>query len=724
MPALAPLSFEPNRGQMEGGAQFIARGAGYHLELDGSGSKMVLRSGGKSAELRTVLLGSNTKVELRGDAALPGHSAYFRGNDRSRWITGIPTYRQVKASGVYPGIDVVYHGNQSQLEYDFVVHPGANPARIHLQFDGATGLRTDSEGNLIVATAAGDLVEHRPVMYQTIAGVRQSVAGSFRVTGRNQAGFTVGQYDADQTLTIDPVLVYSSFLGGLDTDEGHAIATDSSGNTYMVGITFSTKAGDSDVLLRKISPDGTTTIYIADLGGSDNDYGNGIGVDVNGFVTIGGRTRSTDFPVANAFQTQNYGVNNAFVARIDPAATTLIYSTYIGGSNDDRGYALTLDRQGSAYLTGIVTSDDFPASNGAFQRSRRGGTDAFVCKFALDGTAVYATLLGGQSDDTANGVAVDANGNAYVVGDTASDGFPQANAPFQHSRHGGLDGFVSEISADGTQLLFSTFIGGSGDDSCGGVAVDLAGNVYVVGSTTSDKDFNLPGKSYNTGFNGGASDIFVAKYTPNGQNLAWTTFLGSHGGDYGNAIATDANGNVYIAGDTDSDQYPVTDDATQGRRAANVDAVLSVLDTNGQNLLYSTFYGGRGDDSALGIAVDAFSQVYLTGSTDSSDLPIRQAVQAQPGGGSSDAFLAKISVYGSAIPGSTPSSDPAPLAVTGTSAATRASVFGRQMIAPAGQFDREAQTMRNGAIAPARNGAIAPESVRQFQPAKRRVINR
>ena len=528
----------------------------------------------------------------------------------------------------------------------------------------------------------------------------------------------MGPYDAAQMLTIDPVLVYSSFLGGLDTDEGHAIAADSAGNTYMVGITFSTKAGDSDVLLRKISPDGMTTVYIADLGGSDNDYGNGIGVDVNGFVTVGGRTRSTDFPVSNAFQSQNYGVNNAFVARLDPAATTLIYSTYIGGSNDDRGYALTLDRQGSAYLTGIVTSDDFPTSNGAFQRSRRGGTDAFVCKFATDGTAVYSTLLGGQSDDTANGVAVDANGNAFVVGDTASDSFPQANAPFQHSRHGGLDGFVSEISADGTQLLFSTFIGGSGDDSCGGVAVDPGGNVYVVGSTTSDKDFNLPGRSFNTGFNGGASDIFVAKYTPNGQNLAWTTFLGSHGGDYGNAIATDANGNVYIAGDTDSDQYPVTGDATQARRAANVDAVLSVLDTNGQNLVYSTFFGGRGDDSALGIAVDAFSQVYLTGSTDSSDLPIRQAVQSLPGGGSSDAFLAKISVYGSAIPGSTPSSDPAPTAAVGSSTLSGARAFGREMIAPveAGRFDREAQ--------PVTSGAITPRSVRQSQPPQRRTINR
>ena len=192
MTAAAPLSFEPNRGQIDGGAQFLARGAGYHLELGGSGSRIVLRSGGKSAELRTVLLGADAKAALHGDAALPGHAAYFRGNDRSRWITGIPTYRQVKASGVYPGIDVVYYGNQSQLEYDFLVHPGANPARIRLRFDGATGLRTDSAGNLIVSTAAGDLVEHRPVMYQTIAGVRQPVAGSFRVTGRNQCALRRG----------------------------------------------------------------------------------------------------------------------------------------------------------------------------------------------------------------------------------------------------------------------------------------------------------------------------------------------------------------------------------------------------------------------------------------------------------------------------------------------------------------------------------------------------
>ena len=466
----------------------------------------------------------------------------------------------------------------------------------------------------------------------------------------------MGKYNEAAELTIDPVLVYSSFLGGTDTDAGNSVAADGAANMYMTGVTYSTAAGDADVLVRKISADGTTFLYNADLGGSGDDFGNGIAIDVNGYAFVGGRTSSTDFPTANAYQGQNYGANNAYVLRLNPSGNALIFSTYLGGNNDDRGYAVAVDSQGSVYLTGETTSDNFPTSNGAFQTARKGGADAFAAKFAYNGSLVYSTFIGGGSDDIANGIAVDASGNAYIAGDTNSDSFPQVNAPYQHSRHGGLEGFVTEVNAGGTGLVFSTFIGGSGDDSCGGIAVDPAGNIYVVGTTTTDTSFSIPGKSYNTSYNGGNSDIFVAKYLPSGQNIAWTTFLGSHGTDEGNAIATDANGNVYIAGDTDSSQYPVTRDAVQSGRGGGFDAVVSVLDTNGQNLVYSTFYGGNGDDSASGIALDQYYEVYLTGYTQSGNLAISTgAVQSAPGGGDMDAFLAKISVYGSAVPGTSPS---------------------------------------------------------------------
>ena len=689
--AKLPLSFEPNWGQAEAGAEFVARGAGYYLTLGPGGTRMVLRNKGGIADVRMKLVGSKTDVRLGGDHLLPGHSSYFRGNDSTRWITSLPNFGRVQAAAVYTGIDLVYYGNQAQLEYDFVIAPKADPSRIRLHFDGVRALETGLSGDLILKTAAGDILQHKPVVYQTIDGVRHSIDANFRLTGRSDVSFKLGVYDHSQPLVIDPVLIYSSFLGGRDLDAGNSVAADSAGNMYLTGTTFSTPKGDADVLVRKISSDGTAFLYIADIGGVDNDYGNGIAVDVNGFASVGGRTASLDFPVAAAFQKQNYGRNNAYVLRLDPAGTTLIFSTYLGGGNDDRAYGIALDRQGGVYLTGVSTSSDFPTNDGAFQRGNRGGTDAFVAKFASDGSAIYSTLLGGSSDDRATGIAVDASGNAYVVGETLSDSFPQANAPFQHSRHGGLDAFVTEVNADGSQLVFSTFSGGSGDDSAGGVALDLSGNVYVVGSTTGDSGFDVPNRNFNTSYNGGASDIFVSKYTANGQSLAWTTFLGSHGGDYGNGISVDANGNVYVVGDTDSDQYPVTRDAVQGRRAGGVDAVLSVLDTDGQNLLYSTFFGGSGDDSAVSVALNPASEVFLTGQTSSADFPRTPgAVQPLAGGGPSDAFMAKLGLADSSVQGRynlTPGGLPNPESVV-------VNTFGRGMTKAetVGRFERRVQT--------------------------------
>ncbi len=645
-----PISFEPNRGQADPGAEFVARGAGYYMTLGHNGPHILLRNKGTSADVHMGLVGANHSAKLSGSNPLAGHSSYFHGKDSSRWITNLPNYGQVTAHDVYPGIDMVYYGDQAQLEYDFVVAPQTDPTRIRLHFDGVKSLKSAPSGDLILNTAAGDLRERKPVVYQQIAGTRRMIEAGFRITGAHDVTFKLGKYDRSQPLVIDPVLVYSSFLGGRDLDAVNSVAADSAGNMYLTGTTFSTPKGDADVMIRKISADGSAFLYIADLGGADNDYGNGIAVDVNGFASVAGRTASLDFPVVAAFQSKNYGVNNAYVLRLDPAGTTLIFSTYMGGSDDDRAYAIALDRQGSVYLTGVSFSNNFPTNDGAFQRDNRGGSDAFVAKFAPNGSAIYSTLVGGKADDRANAIAVDASGNASIVGETLSDSFPQANPPFQHSRHGGLEAFVTEVNADGSQLVFSTFSGGAGDDSASGVAIDLSGNIYVGGSTTGDKGFDIPNRSFNTGYNGGLSDIFVSKYSPNGQSLLWTTFLGSHGGDYGDAVSVDANGNVYVAGNTDSNQYPVTRDAFQSNRGGGVDGVLSVLDTNGQNLLYSTFYGGLGDDDAVSVTVNQFFEVFLVGQTASSNFPVANALQRVAGGGPSDGFFAKFSFAGVSVP--------------------------------------------------------------------------
>jgi hypothetical protein len=642
-----PLSFEPNRGQAESTALYLARGNGYLVSLESSGSRILLRKGSKSAQISSRLVGGSGSSQLEALDRLPGQSNYFHGQDRSKWVTDIPTFARVRAAGVYPGIDLIYYGNQSGLEYDFVVSPGADPRAIRMRFDGVTSLRIDKQGNLVLSTPAGDIIEQKPVIYQTASGERQSVEGHFAVRGRRTVSFELASYDRSRPVVIDPFLAYSSFLGGLDTDEGHGVASDAAGHMFMTGVTFSTRHGDADVLIRKLTLDGSAFLYTADLGGSGDDVGNGIAVDGSGSAYVGGRTSSGDFPVANAFQDGNAGNTNAFVLRLTPSGSSLIFSTYIGGSDDDEGFALALDNQGSVYLAGASASVDFPTSDTAFQTQNFGGFDCFVAKFDFQGNAIFSTLIGGGSDDQAFAIAVDNFGNSYITGQTASNSYPQANASFQHSRHGGLDAFITEITADGSGLVYSTFAGGGGDDIGQGIAVDSAGYAYVVGNTSSS-DFPTTNGAYQTNYAGGNSDIFVLAYTPNGRALQFSTFLGTHGTDEGNGIVLDSLDNIYIIGDTDSNQYPVTNDAVQLNRFGGFDAVVSVLDLNGSQLLYSTFLGGSGDDFGFAIALDAAADIYLTGVTGSSDFLIVQgSAQTRYGGGDSDAFLAKISFGGS-----------------------------------------------------------------------------
>lgn len=636
-----PLSFEPNRGQAQAGVAYLARGAGYLLTLEPAGSHILLRSKTRSASVATRLVGAKAG-RLEPSGLLPGRSGYFRGADRSRWIANLPNYSQVRSAGVYPGIDLVYYGNQSQLEYDFIVKPGADPAAIRMRFDGVTSLRADGEGNLVLSTPAGEIVQRKPVIYQTVAGERRAVAGRFVLKGRKTVAFELAAYDRARSLTIDPVLVYNSFLGGADHDEGHAVAADIAGNLYLTGVTYSTAQGDADVFIRKISPDGSAFLYNADIGGSSDDIGNGIAVDPSGSVYVGGYSNSPDFPLVNAFQNGNAGDNNAFVLRLDPTGAALIFSTYIGGSNEDYGNAIALDTQGNVYLTGGAGSTDFPTSAGAFQAQLRGGFDCFVFKLDSLGNAIFSTLIGGGSDDQAFGIGVDSQGNSYITGETASDSYPQLNPPFQHSRHGNVDAFVTELSADGSSLVYSTFAGGGGADSGAGIAVDPAGNAYVVG-TTSSSDFPTTNGAYQTGYAGGASDIFVLGYSVNGRNLLFSTLLGSHGTDEGNAIALDSADNIYVTGDSNSDQFPITAGAVQPNRRGGFDIVLAILGPNGNQLQYSTFLGGSGDDSGMGVTTDAFGNAYLTGLTSSFDYPATtQAAQSQPGGGDTDAIFAKI----------------------------------------------------------------------------------
>jgi len=711
-----PISFEPNRGQAEPGALYVARGAGYLLTLDASGSRIILRQKDKSAHISSRLEGANKNAALEALDRLPGHSSYLRGQDASQWVTNLPNFARVRAAGVYPGIDLIYYGNQAQLEYDFVVSPGADPNAIRMSFDGVSSLAIDEEGNLLLATPAGSLVQRKPVVYQTVAGVRKPISGRFVVDGRT-VRFELASYDRSQSLTIDPVLVYSSFIGNGNADMGSSVAVDQNGNLYVTGVTYNAQYGDADVLLRQIAPDGSAFLYIADIGGSDDDFGNGIAVDSTGSAYVAGYSASTDFPLsANAFQNGNAGINNAIIFRIDPTGTNLIYSTYIGGSEDDRGFGIALDSQGDAFLAGGTSSPDFPTSTGAYQVQLRGGVNCFIVEFDSQGNGIFSTYIGGTSTDYANGVAVDPQGDVYITGQTNSNNYPQVNNTFQKGQHGGYDAFITELSFDATHLIWSTFAGGGSDDIGYGIAVDSAGNTFVVGTTTSS-DFPTD-NAYQKTYQGGASDAFVMAYSANGTNLLFSTFLGSHGTDDGNGIALDSSDNIYIAGDTDSDQFPVTSGAVQPTRKGDMDGIFSILTPLGNQLTYSTFLGGSGDDSAAAVAVDQYGNAYLTGVTMSFDFPLTTGVaQTQPGGGTQDAFVAKI---GFTNPNNTP---PAASPVT-TSARRPANALGPVSHGPVSHARMERRIVAsNNTVAANGNRPTRRAKTSPYEPLFRRRTN-
>ncbi|MBI2829078.1 MAG: SBBP repeat-containing protein, partial [Acidobacteria bacterium] len=427
------------------------------------------------------------------------------------------SYARVRYESVYPGVDLVYYGNQRQLEYDFVVAPGADPGAIKLAFEGARSIERDASGNLILRTAGGDLRMHKPVVYQEVGGVKRLIPGRYVVASKQQVGFHVAAYDRSKPLVIDPVLVYSTFLGGSGNDFGFRIAVDSAGNAYVTGGTDSTnfpgpggiaapklgssaKGAGGDVFVTKLNPAGTALVYSTYLGGSGNDGGIGIAVDSAGNAYVTGTTNSADFPTTlGAFDVTFNGVQDVFVTKLNPAGSALVYSTYLGGSGFERPNGIAVDSAGNAYVMGRTTSTistnpllNFPTTAGAFQTIAPGGDafnpqDVFVTKLNPAGSAlVYSTFLGGNRNDEGVGMAVDSAGNAYVTGFTTSTNFPTTAGAFAGTLGGPQDAFVTKLDAAGSDLVYSTYLGGSGGSLGIGIAVDSAGNAYVTGQAFSN----------------------------------------------------------------------------------------------------------------------------------------------------------------------------------------------------------------------------------------------
>lgn len=661
-----PANFEANRGQADADVKFVGRGNGFGVLLKADGAVLALQnrkqgSADKSAlrgkqspdeslpaHLVTMKLdGANSTAFVSGVQEQTARANYFIGDDPSKWVRGVETYSGVLYSSVYRGVDLMFHSNEQQLEYDFMVAPGADADEIRLRFDGVERVTLANEGTLILKTPAGELRHQRPVAYQEKAGARIPVTADFKKLGDGTIGFQVGSYDQALPLVIDPVLVYSTYVGGGASDFGRGITVDAAGNAYVVGDSFSSdflfraSTTNSDVFIGILASNGLLLTY-GFFGGLKNDTATGLTVDGSGNVYLCGSTESTDFPIVNSVGSALLGSSDAFVVKMTPNLQQFFYSSLIGGSAQESGVSVATDAAGSAYISGRTTSADFPLV-GAIQVSYGGGdSDAFVSKLAPDGkTLIYSTYLGGNgTEDLSNrsGISVDTAGNAYVTGDTQSANFPLKSAvqPAKNGNTSTSDAFVSVINPSGSDFVYSTYLGGLNDDFGLAIATDSSKNAYVAGKT---KSTSFPGSTA-TRTSTTTSDAFVAKLNPAGSAISYLTFVGGPSGDdAANAITVDSGGSAVIAGSA-GPGVPTVSSIQSFFKGGADDALIAKLSTSGA-VSFSTYMGGSGDEEALGVALGADGVIYVTGFTDSLDFLIHEPLRAA-NAGVKDIFIAKI----------------------------------------------------------------------------------
>jgi hypothetical protein len=648
------------------------------------------------AALALRFLGSNPRVALEGEQRAAGDANYFRGNEPAQWHTAVPRYTQVVYRELWPGVDLRLHQQAGTLKYEFRVRPGARPADIRLAYSGAAGLTLDSVGGLLIETPLGVLRDSPPVSYQEIGGARVPVESRYVLNTADGSagdyGFAIGAgYNPDHELIVDPGVAYSTFLGGTSNEIGSGIAVDAAGNAYIVGTTqspdFPATAGAfkrtgavsnfSDVFVAKLNPTGTALVYATFIGGSDLDWGRAIAIDAAGNAYIAGQTKSSGFPTtAGAFdRTFNIPGNcprcavdnyDAFVTKLNPTGSALVYSTFLGGGQDiDDALGIAVDAAGSAYVTGETGSTDFPTTPGAFRTTRNGAYDAYVTKLNPAGSAlVYSTFIGGSQVDFGVRIAVDSSNNAYVLGNTSSPDFPTTAGAFDTTQNGAFDIFVLKLNAAGSALVYSTFIGGAGFDSAGGLAIDSAGNAYVSGGTSS-ADYPVTSGAFQTvSQSSGGGGGFVTKLNATGSALVFSTFLGDAGVS---GIALTPDGNMWLTGSTTSLTFPTTPDAFQGflhPGASSTEAFITELNSTGSALLYSTYLGGSNTDYGTDVKLDSAGNVYVTGETLSADFPTTPNALDRVFKGELDIFWGDAFITKLALNGTPPPPPPLPTVAT------------------------------------------------------------
>lgn len=705
-----PMGFEANQGQTDPQVRFLSRGNGYSLFLTDREAVLALSKPENNASLRRPsaknaspslrtdvvrmqLEGAAPGLRVAGANKLSGAANYFIGRDRKQWRTDVPTYGRVEYHNVYPGIDLTYYGNQQQLEYDFTVAPNASPRPIRLHFAGAKKLQLSSNGDLEVIAKNGEIAFHKPVVYQDANGKRQPVEGRFALIARNMVGFVTGNYDHARPLVIDPTLIYSTYLGGTTGDAATAIAIDSAGDAYITGFTASsnfpvtsgvfqtvnkTPSGSSTAFVAKMNPTGTALVYATYLGGSTDDYANAIAVDSSGDAYITGETESADFPTTTgAFQTSsgNGGTfYTGFVTKLNPNGTALVYSTFLGGTDGqfdsptgENARGIALDGNGDAFVVGYTASPDFPVTTGALQTSITNFDGAgFVAELNPAGTGlIYATLLGGGSGGSqANAVALDSAGDAYVGGFTSSHDFPVTTNAVQAQFLSGNDvtaAFVTKLNPTGTAAIYSTFLGGSTLSESDGqgdvvyaIAIDASGDAFVAGETASTTFPVTSGAFQTTNLNPNGdeqSSGFVAKLNPTGESLLYSTYLGGNYPTVVYALQIDPSGRAYAAGNTLASNFPVTSGALQSTDPTTStfgSGFITELNPEGSALVNSTYLGGTNGSIIYGLSLDSSLNVYVTGTTPSTNFPVTPGAfqttnnDSEFGSPTGSAFISKI----------------------------------------------------------------------------------
>lgn len=670
---LQAIRLEANLGQSGPDYPFLARGRGHFLFLNGIETAVDLRdSAGASAAVIRMHLENASSAPGEGLDLQPHRLNYFTGGKE---VTGVPVFGQVRFRQIYPGIDVAYYPQQGEFEHDFIVHPGADPSRIRLRFDGADSIALNEEGELAIRAGSAEIRWKRPGVYQETSGRRVPVQGRYEMIDANRAAFRLGAYDTNKPLVIDPVISYLTYLGQADSSIAGRSTVDAAGNIYLTGATSDGRwpytpgaatpnaqgFSPSNLFITKMNAAGSALIYSTYIGGIGGELGASIAVDAQGNAYVTGVTESTDYPTTSgAFRTSvppaspsSQDHANCFITKLNPSGSALVYSTYLYGRLRDGCTGIAVDAQGAAYVTGGTDSNDFPTTEGVIQPTYRLGSEAqkydvFVTKLNPAGSAlVYSTFLGGGGNEIGTSIAIDAQGNAYVTGTTTSVGtFPitQGAAQSTYGGHGGNtlwtrwgDAFVFKLNPTGTQLVYSTYVGGDKDEMAFSIAVDAQGAAYIVGNTLSTNFFTTP-NAYSRTFKGiggepilNAGDAFAVKLNPDGRSFGYSTLLGGSLDDRALQVAVDRNGGAYIVGNTLSADFPITPDATQTRNrtiAASPSQVkmgngfLAQLDPAGARLVYATFLGGSNNDWLNGVSIGADGAITATGTTGSGDLAV------------------------------------------------------------------------------------------------------